>query len=73
MIHVYDKKEKSFDKNGLAVLNEAVECKIIEKLNNEYELILSYPLHSKKAQYLQPFNVIKADGRYSGFITLIRQ
>jgi phage minor structural protein len=63
MIHVYDKKEKSFDKNGLAVLNEAVECKIIEKLNNEYELILSYPLHSKKAQYLQPFNVIKADGQ----------
>jgi len=54
MIYIYDKKEKCFDKNGLAVLNEAVECKIIEKLNNEYELILSYPLHSKKRNILNP-------------------
>ena len=63
MIVIYEKKEKNFDKNGLAVLNEAVECKIIEKLNNEYELVISYPLYSKKAQYIQPFNVIKADGQ----------
>ena len=32
MIVIYEKKEKNFDKNGLAVLNEAVECKIIESL-----------------------------------------
>lgn len=63
MIVIYDKKEKNFEKNGLAVLNEAVECKIIEKLNNEYELVISYPLYSKKAQHIQPFNIIKADGQ----------
>jgi len=63
MIIVYDKKERSFSNNGLAVLNEAVECKITEKLNDEYELLLSFPLHLKKSQYLKPFNVIKADSQ----------
>lgn len=63
MINIYDKKETSFLTNGIAVLNECRECKIIEKLNNEYELILSYPLHSSKAFHIQPFNVIKAYGQ----------
>ena len=63
MIVVYDKKEKIFNKNGLAVLNETVECLVTEKLNDEYELLLSYPLHLKKLQYLKPFNIIKADGQ----------
>lgn len=63
MINIYDRKETSYTRNGLAVLNECRECKIIEKLNNEYELLLSYPLFSKKASYIQPFNVIKADGQ----------
>lgn len=63
MINIYDRKETSFTRNGLAVLNECRECKITEMLNNEYELILSYPLFSKKAVYIQPFHVIKADGQ----------
>lgn len=63
MINVYDRKETDFSKNGLAVLNECVECRVKEKLNDAYELELSYPLYSKKAQYIQPFNIIKADGQ----------
>lgn len=63
MINIYDRKETSFARNGLAVLNECRECKINEKLNSEYELTLSYPLYSSKAVHLQPFNVIRADGQ----------
>lgn len=63
MITIYDRKETGFDRNGLAVLNECSECRVIEKLNDVYELELTYPLGSKKAQYIQPFNVIKADGQ----------
>lgn len=63
MIHIYNRKELHFLRNGLAVLNECKECRITEKLNNEYELTLSYPLHSPKAVHIQPFNVIKADGQ----------
>lgn len=63
MINIYKRKESDFSRNGLAVLNECVECRIIEKLNKEYELVLVYPLHSPKAQYIQPFNIIKADSQ----------
>lgn len=63
MINIYDKKETAFLNNGLAVLNECRECRITEKLNNEYELTLSYSLYSKKAAYIKPFNVIRADGQ----------
>jgi len=63
MINIYNKKELEFNSNGLAVLNECSKCIITEKLNNEYELNMSYPLHSTKSGYLKPFNVIKADGQ----------
>lgn len=63
IINIYNRKETVFVGNGLAVLNECKECIIKEKLNNEYELTLSYPLSSKKAEYIQQYNVIKADGQ----------
>jgi phage minor structural protein len=63
VICIYDRKETSFSKNGLAVLNECLECKILEKLNMEFELRISYPLQSTKAKHIQRFNVIKADGQ----------
>ncbi|QGG47355.1 phage tail spike protein [Heliorestis convoluta] len=63
MILVYDKKESNFSRNGLAVLQECESCTIMEKLNGLYELNLAYPLHLKKAAYLQPFNIIKAEGQ----------
>jgi len=61
MIIIYDKKERGFNKNGLAILSETVACKITEKLNGEFELQLLYPLHVKKAEHLKPFNVVRAD------------
>jgi phage minor structural protein len=63
VICIYDRKETGFTKNGLAVLNECLGCVLKEKLNNEYELTLSYPLHSVKAKFIQQYNVIKADGQ----------
>lgn len=63
MICVYDKKETDFSRNGLAVLGECHTCKVTEKLNGVYELKLSYPIHLKKASFLIPFNIIKADGQ----------
>lgn len=61
MICIYDKKETDFSRNGLAVLGDCTTCKTTEKLNEIYELNLSYPMHLKKASFLIPFNIIKAD------------
>jgi len=63
IITVYHKKETDFSHNGLAVLDECNSCKLLQQLNGTYELSLFYPLHSNKVQYLQNFNIIKADGQ----------
>lgn len=63
MINIYDRKETSFTHNGVAILNECVECKVTEKINDLYELNLTYPFSSPKASYIQQYNIIKANGQ----------
>jgi phage minor structural protein len=63
MINIYDKSEKEFKTNGLAVLNECIKCIITEKLNGEYEVSLSYPLYSTKSKYIKPLSIIRAKGQ----------
>ena len=61
IILYYDKKETDFNRNGLAVLNESLVWKIVERINGEYELELSYPLSSNKSKHIKPFNIIKVE------------
>lgn len=65
MIRIYDKKttKGNFDNNGLGVLSEPISCYITEELNGDYSLELEYAANSKKAQYLEEWNIIKADGQ----------
>lgn len=65
MIFVYDKKTPrgNFENNGLAVLDECIMAEINQELNGDYSLELEYPVVSRKAQYLEEFNIIKADGQ----------
>lgn len=63
MICVYDKKttKGNFNNNGLGILNEPISCYITEELNGDYSLELEYAVNSKKAKYLEEWNIIKAD------------
>jgi phage minor structural protein len=63
VICIYDKKttKGNFDNNGLGILNEPISCYITEELNGEYSLELEYAANSKKAKYLDEWNIIKAD------------
>lgn len=65
MLYVYDKKTTrgNFDNNGLAVLDECLIAEINQELNGDYSLEIEYPVASKKAQYLEELNIIKADGQ----------
>ncbi|WP_346866670.1 MULTISPECIES: phage tail spike protein [unclassified Clostridium] len=65
MIYIYDKKTKKgeFENNGLGKLNEAIKAEITQELNGEYSLYLEYPVKSKKALYLEHFNIIKANNQ----------
>ncbi|MEG0900169.1 MAG: hypothetical protein RSF40_10735, partial [Oscillospiraceae bacterium] len=63
MLCVYDKatSKGGFDNNGLAVLDECITAVISNNLNGDYSLELAYPAESYKAQYLEEFNIIKAN------------
>lgn len=63
MICIYSKKTKkgNFNNNGLAVLNECTKCEITEELNGDYSLYIEYPINSKKAKYINKYNIIKTD------------
>ncbi|GHU55429.1 hypothetical protein FACS1894132_11540 [Clostridia bacterium] len=65
MIAIYDKQtpKNGFNNNGLAVLDECVSAVVTENLNGEYSLELTYPANSRKAQHLEEFNIIKANGQ----------
>lgn len=65
MICIYDKKttKGNFNNNGLGILNEPISCYITEELNGDYSLELEYAGNSKKAKYLEEWNIIKADGQ----------
>lgn len=65
MIYIYDKKTArgNFDNNGLAVLDECLMAEINQELNGDYSLEIEYPVVSKKAQYLEELNIIKAEGQ----------
>lgn len=65
MIFVYDKKTPrgNFENNGLAILDECIMAEINQELNGDYSLALEYPVVSRKAQYLEELNIIKADGQ----------
>lgn len=65
MICIYDKmtEKGGFENNGLAVLDECIYATINNNLNGDYSLELTYPASSRKAKYLEEFNIIKAENQ----------
>lgn len=41
---LYSPNETAFDTNGIGVLTDAVECRVVAELNGQYELTLRYPI-----------------------------
>lgn len=41
---LYKSTETAFDTNGVGVLIDALQCRVFEKLNGQYELTLRYPV-----------------------------
>ena len=44
MIILFDEAEKSFTSLGLGILRDAMSCSIEEKLNDTFELTMTYPV-----------------------------
>lgn len=41
---LYSPNETAFDTNGIGVLTDAIECRVVPELNGQYELTLRYPI-----------------------------
>ncbi len=41
---LYDELEKTFESNGLGILNDAIKSPVTEELNGQFELMMQYPI-----------------------------
>lgn len=55
---LYSKEEKSFTSNGLGRLSESISCKVTEKRNSTYQVVLEYPIQGKLSEHLKMGNII---------------
>lgn len=55
---LYDKSEKLFKNNGIGRLSDTISCKVTEKRNSTYQVVLEYPTQGKLAEHLKTGNII---------------
>ena len=55
---LYDKNEKFFTRNGIGRLSDAISCRVTEKRNSTYQVVLEYPIQGKLSEHLKMGNII---------------
>lgn len=55
---LYDKSEKLFKNNGIGRLSDTISCKVTEKRNSTYQVVLEYPTQGKLSNHLKTGNII---------------
>lgn len=60
-MNIYLSTEENFDNNGLGFLIDCLSANVVEELNGEYGLNITYPINSSLSDYLVAGNIIKAD------------
>ena len=55
---LYDKSEKLFKNNGIGRLSDTISCKVTEKRNSTYQVVLEYPTQGKLSNHLKIGNII---------------
>lgn len=60
-MYIYDKNTTEFNNNGYGILSDAVVANVTEMLNDEYSLLIEYPVKGNLAEYLVEENIIKAE------------
>lgn len=55
---LYDKSEKLFKNNGIGRLSDTISCKVTEKRNSTYQVVLEYPIQGKLSEHLKMGNII---------------
>lgn len=73
MIKIYSQNTTDFNNNGLGILRDTLNAKVIEELNGTYELNMSYPIKGWLIENIVSGNIIKLPcGHISGNEQLFR-
>lgn len=89
MIILFDESEKDFTSLGLGILRDATECTVEEKLNDTFELSMSYPISGANFSKIrigriifakpnpydnqQPFRIYSISKPLKGIVTISAQ
>ena len=60
MITLYNELETDFTHNGIGILKDCLKCEVHRDLSGLFSLELEYPIHSKMANKIEKFMIIKA-------------
>lgn len=61
---LYDKSEKLFKNNGIGRLSDTISCRVTEKRNSTYQVMMEYPVHGKLANHIKIGNIIFCNTGY---------
>jgi phage minor structural protein len=60
-MNIYLETETNFKTNGLGFLTDCLTANVVEELNGEYSLTLTYPINGHLNEYLEKGNIIKTN------------
>ncbi|MHB9920616.1 endopeptidase [Clostridium botulinum] len=60
VITLYNELETNFEHNGIGILKDCLKCETHRDLSGLFSLELEYPIHSKMANKIEKFMIIKA-------------
>lgn len=62
---LYSKNEKFFTSNGIGRLSDTISCRVTEKRNSSYQVMMEYPVQGKLSEHLKVGNIIFCKTNYN--------
>ena len=53
LMRIFENTDSDFSTNGIGTLSDTIQCEVEEKLNNKYEMSMTYPVSGKNYKEIQ--------------------
>lgn len=53
LMRIFESTDSDFSTNGIGTLSDTIKCEVEEKLNNKYEMTMTYPVSGKNYREIQ--------------------
>lgn len=58
LMRIFESTDSDFSTNGIGTLSDTIQCEVEEKLNNKYEMSMTYPVSGKNYREIQYKRII---------------